>query len=74
MKKKIKVEFFSPANSSDEKIKEDMAMTPQQRMSLAFRLADFAMEFTPDKTLPSKKDKISWRELTWTNGSSRKRI
>lgn len=74
MNKKIKAELFIPEKSADEKIKEDMSMTPVQRMSLAFRLADFAMEFRLNKKLPSKKDNIRWHELPLKNGRARKRI
>lgn len=74
MSKKVKVEFFHPQKSAEERLKEDMAMTPQQRVALGFRLADFAMEFSKERRLPSKKDNIRWRELTLKNGGTRKRI
>ncbi len=74
MKKKIKAEFFNPTLSSDEKVRDDISMTPQQRLSLAFRLADIALEIRKGQIPPSKDENIIWHELKIKNGKARKRI
>ena len=33
---------------SEEQLKEDIAMTPIERLTLAFKISDFALELRPD--------------------------
>jgi len=53
-----------------EKISDDMAMTPKERLLLALRLMKTAIALSPDKTLLSKEDGIRWIELKKKHGKS----
>ena len=37
----------SPAAMSEEQIKQDIAMTPSERLTLAFKISDFALTLRP---------------------------
>jgi hypothetical protein len=37
----------SPAAMSEEQIKEDIAMTPLEILTLAFKISDFALQLRP---------------------------
>lgn len=43
-----KAKITSPAGMSEEQLKEDIAMTPIERLTLAFEISDFALELRPD--------------------------
>ena len=43
-----KAKITSPAGMSEEQLKEDIAMTPIERLTLAFKISDFALELRPD--------------------------
>jgi hypothetical protein len=54
----------SPAAMSEEQIKEDIAMTPLERLTLAFKISDFALELRPDnETIEEESSSIQWIEL-----------
>ncbi len=54
-----------------EKIREDMAMTPKQRLMLALQLMETAIALSPDKTLHSQDDGgIKWIELKPKDGKA----
>ena len=42
-----KARITSPAAMSEEQIKEDIAMTPLERLTLAFKISDFALTLRP---------------------------
>ena len=54
----------SPAAMSEEQIKEDIAMTPLERLTLAFKISDFALTFRPsNETIKEESSSIQWIEL-----------
>lgn len=54
----------SPAAMSEEQIKEDMAMTPLERLTLAFKISDFALTLHPsNETVKEESSSIQWIEL-----------
>ena len=42
-----KAKVTSPAAMSEEQIKEDIAMTPLEILTLAFKISDFALQLRP---------------------------
>jgi len=42
-----KAEITSPAAINEEQLKVDLAMTPLARLTLAFKISDFALELRP---------------------------
>jgi hypothetical protein len=59
-----KAKITSPAAMSEEQIKEDIAMTPLERLTLAFKISDFALELRPDKeTIEEESSSIQWIDL-----------
>jgi hypothetical protein len=59
-----KAKITSPAAMSEEQIKEDIAMTPLERLTLAFKISDFALELRPnDETIREESSSIQWIEL-----------
>ena len=54
----------SPSAMSEEQIKEDIAMTPLERLTLAFKISDFALQLRPSNEI-IKEDfpSIQWIEL-----------
>lgn len=61
MKKAI---ITSPAAMSEEQIKEDIAMTPLERLALAFKISDFAFTLRPSNdTIKEESSSIQWIEL-----------
>jgi hypothetical protein len=59
-----KAQITSPAAMSDEQIKEDNAMTPSERLTLAFKISDFALELRPNQdTIAEESSSIRWIEL-----------
>ena len=54
----------SPAAMSEEQIKEDIAMTPLERLALAFKISDFALTLRPsDEKIKEESSSIQWIEL-----------
>jgi len=54
----------SPAAMSEEQIREDIAMTPLERLTLAFKISDFAITLRPtDDTIKEESSSIQWIEL-----------
>lgn len=54
----------SPAAMSEEQIREDIAMTPLERLTLAFKISDFAFELRPgNETIKEESSSIQWIEL-----------
>jgi hypothetical protein len=54
----------SPAAMSEEQIKEDIAMTPLERLTLAFKISDFALTLRPsNETIKEESSSIQWIEL-----------
>jgi hypothetical protein len=43
-----KLKITLPAEMSEKQLKEDVAMTPFERLTLAFTISDFALELRPD--------------------------
>ena len=59
-----KAKNISPAAMSEEQIKEDIAMTPLERLNLAFQISDFALELRPNhETIKEESSPIQWIEL-----------
>lgn len=60
-----KAKIISLAAMSDEQVKEDMKMTPLERITLAFQISDFAMEVRRDKNASNDEESnsIQWIEL-----------
>lgn len=59
-----KATITSPAAMSEEQIKEDIAMTPLERLTLAFKISDFALELRPNnETIKEESSSIQWIEL-----------
>jgi hypothetical protein len=59
-----KAVITSPEAMSEEQIKEDIAMTPLERLTLAFKISDFALELRPDnETIEEESSSIQWIEL-----------
>ena len=54
----------SPAAMSEEQIKEDIAMTPLERLTLAFKISDFALQLRPsNETIKEESSSNQWIEL-----------
>jgi len=61
MKKAI---ITSPAAMSEEQIKEDIAMTPLEHLTLAFKISDFALQLRPgNEIIKEESSSIQWIEL-----------
>ena len=59
-----KAKITSPAAMSEEQIKEDIAMTALERLTLAFKISDFALQLRPtDDTIKEESSSIQWIEL-----------
>lgn len=59
-----KAKITSQAAMSEEQIKDDIAMTSLERLILAFKISDFALELRPDKeTIEDESSSIQWIEL-----------
>lgn len=59
-----KAKITSPAAMSEEQIKEDIAMTPLERLTLAFKISDLALELHPNSgTINEGSSAIQWIEL-----------
>jgi hypothetical protein len=59
-----KAKVTSPAAMSEEQIKEDIAMTPLERLNLAFKISDFALELRHgSETVKEESSSIQWIEL-----------
>ena len=58
-----KARITSPAAMSEEQIKEDIA-TPLERLTLAFKISDFALTLRPSNdTIKEESSSIQWIEL-----------
>ena len=59
-----KAKVTSPAAMSEEQIKEDIAMTPLERLTLAFKISDFALELRPGNAkVKEESSSVQWIEL-----------
>lgn len=59
-----RAKITSPAAMSEEQIKEEIAMTPLERLTLAFKISDFALELhSNDETIKEESSSIQWIEL-----------
>jgi hypothetical protein len=59
-----KAKVTSSAAMSEEQIKEDIAMTALERLTLAFKISDFALQLHPDnETMEEESSSIQWIEL-----------
>ncbi|HEX8039018.1 MAG TPA: hypothetical protein VF490_07690 [Chryseosolibacter sp.] len=59
-----KAKITSPAAMSEEQLKEDIAMTPLERLTLAFKISDFARDLRPDKeSIKEESPSIQWLEV-----------
>jgi len=57
-----------------DKIKEDMAMTPQERLLLSLKLMDLSRTLTPDNILRSSENStIQWKELKRKDGTDNRK-
>ncbi len=56
-----KARITSPRAMSKEQIKEDISMTPLERLNLAFQISDFALELNPNhETIEEQPSSIQW--------------
>lgn len=63
-----KAKVTSPSAMSEEQLKEDIAMTPLERLTLAFKISDFALELRGDnETNEEESSSIQWIELRKTS-------
>ena len=54
----------SPAAMSEEQIMEDIAMTPLERLTLAFKISDFALTLRrSNETIKEESSSIQWIDL-----------
>lgn len=58
-----KATITSPAAMSEDQIKEDIAMTPLERLTLAFKISDFARQIHPRDEIIKEESTIQWIEL-----------
>ena len=61
----IKAEITTPEAMAQDQIREDISRTPLERLDLAFRLSDFALEIQKKRGITSQKKSsaIQWIEL-----------
>lgn len=52
---------FKHKKSAQEK--EELDMTPEQRLELTFQLIDLSIAITPSKELPQQDGSIKWIDL-----------
>ncbi len=53
-----------------DKIRNDMAMTPKERLLLALRYMKTAIALSPNHALPQNEDGIKWIDLKPKNAKS----
>ena len=59
-----KATITSPKTMSQDQVKEDISMTPLQRLELAFKISDFAVDLHRDReTRKEESTSIHWIEL-----------
>ena len=59
-----KAAITSPKAMSKDQVKEDISMTPVQRLELAFHISDFAIAFQHNReTSKDESTSIQWIEL-----------
>jgi len=59
-----KARITSLAAMGDEQVKEDMTMTPLERLILAFQISDFALEVRRNHEINEEESgSIQWIEL-----------
>lgn len=59
-----KVKITSPEAMSDEQVREDIAMTPLERLHIAFQISDFALEIRPNpQVVEEESSPIVWVTL-----------
>jgi len=59
----IKPQVIDFKNKKSAQEKEELAMTPEQRLELMFQLIDLSIALTPSKELPRQDDSIQWIDL-----------
>jgi hypothetical protein len=59
-----KATITSPKTMSEDQVREDISMTPLQRLELAFKISDFAIDLHPDRETTNKEStSIHWIQL-----------
>lgn len=59
-----KATISSPSTMSEDQVSKDISMTPLQRLDLAFKISDFALDFHRDgKRRKEESTSIQWIEL-----------
>lgn len=59
-----KAKITSPEAMSEEQVKEDISMTPLERLNLAFQISDFALELRPNSEITEEEpSSFQWMEL-----------
>jgi hypothetical protein len=59
-----KATITSPKTMSEDQVREDISMTPLQRLELAFKISDFAADLHPAReTTKEESTSIQWIEL-----------
>jgi hypothetical protein len=59
-----KAKITSLAAMSEEKVKDDISMTPLERLTLAFQISDFAIELHQNHEIVEEEtSSIRWIEL-----------
>lgn len=59
-----KAKVTSPQIMSEEQLKEDISMSPMERLNLAFQISDFALELHPvPENFEDDPSPIRWIEL-----------
>lgn len=56
-----KATITSPRKMSEGQVREDISMTPLQRLELAFKISEFAVDLHPDRETSKEESKsIQW--------------
>jgi len=59
-----KATITSPDAMAEEQIQEDIAMSPAQRLTLAFKISDFALELrSKDASMKDDSSSVVWIDL-----------
>ena len=59
-----KARIITPEVMTEEQIREDVSMSPLERLDLAFQLSDFALDLQRNhKTIKEESASIQWIEL-----------
>lgn len=56
-----KAKITTLADMSEEQMREDISMTPLERLYVAFQISDFARELRPEQeTIEEESSSINW--------------